>query len=69
MCVMPGRGVMGLKATGGRTGALTGGEPFMSDATVVETGGGLLAALIVGTSMGLDNLGILLGGCWDTTAA
>lgn len=59
---------MGLKATGGRTGTLTGDEPFTSDAAAVETGGGLAAALIVGTSMGLDNLGILLGGCWDTDA-
>lgn len=60
------RGVMGLKAIGGRRGALAGDEPFMNGDAAVETGGGLPAVLIAGTSTGLDNLGILVGGCWAT---
>lgn len=58
---------MGLKAAGGRRGALTVDEPFMNDVADV-TGGGLAAVLIAGTSMGLDSLGILLGGCWAMAA-
>lgn len=58
---------MGFKATGGRTGALTDDEPFMNDVAGVVTGG-LAAVPIAGTSMGLDSLGILLGGCWAMAA-